>query len=287
MALLWNPPTVISGPNDLIACGGEEVFVIDPDKPDIKKWSWRAKQSPQIPEDFGVRFRSTDDCKPYEGDLLLITSSSGGVALIHRATKECRFLAASKNAHSACLLPNRQIAVASSFGGDQVQFFDRDDRERPARVVQAIPLSGAHGTVWDSQRQCLWALGERELLALVADSEKTPQKRWTVQSRTPLPSEGGHDLSPYQDRTRLFVTTNTQVLKFDRDNFTFTIADGFGDQMKIKSVDRNAASGRIVFHAGTADHWWSDTIRFTDGETLQLIGERLYKIRWDTPAPTP
>ena len=86
-------------------------------------------------------------------------------------------------------------------------------------------MLGAHGTVWDSRRQCLWALGEKELLALVADSEIDSQERWTVKSRVPLPSDGGHDLSPYHDRRQLFVTTNTQVLIFDRDNFMFAVAD--------------------------------------------------------------
>ena len=98
----------------------------------------------------------------------------------------------------------------------------------------------------------------------------------------PLPSDGGHDLSPYHDKKQLFVTTNTQVLMFDRDKFTFAVADGFGDQKKIKSVDRHATSGRIAFHQATSEHWWSDTIRFTDGEQINLMDGRIYKIRWDT-----
>lgn len=283
----WTLVAALAEESDLIACGGAEVFVIEPAKPNLKKWSWRAEQSPRIPKDFHTRFRSTDDCKPYEGGLLLITSSSGGVTLIHRATKKCLFLAESKNAHSACLLPNGQIAVASSFGGDQLQFFDRNDPKRPASVVQEIPLHGAHGTVWDSQRKCLWALGEKELLSVVVNTEESPRERWTVKTRTPLPSVGGHDLSPHHDQSRLLVTTNTQVLIFDRDKFTFTVAEGFGDPKRIKSVDRHATSGRIVFHQATAEHWWSDTIRFTDGEQIRLMNERLYKIRWDTPLQTP
>tara|TARA_R110002073_G_scaffold333469_1_gene521179 strand:- start:11415 stop:12335 length:921 start_codon:yes stop_codon:yes gene_type:complete len=281
------PMTALADPHDLICCGAEEVFVIAPEMPKVKKWSWRAEQSPSIPANFRSRFRSTDDCKPYEDDLLLITSSSGGVALIDRTTKECHFLAEAKNAHSACLLPDRQLAVASSFGGDQVQFYDRDEKQKPASVVQAISLLGAHGTVWDPDRECLWALGEKELLALVADAEATPQKRWKVQSRTPLPNNGGHDLSPKHDGKQLFVTTDTQVLMFDCDKLTFDVAEGFGDQLKIKSVDRNSASGRIVFHQATSENWWSDTIRFTDAVPLKLADERLYKIRWDTATPAP
>ncbi len=281
------PLLAFADTHDLIFCGSEEVFIIDIATPEVKKWSWLAKQSPSIPADFHSRFRSTDDCKPYEGNLLLITSSSGGVALIDRTTKEIRFLAESKNAHSASLLPAHQIAIASSTDGDEVQFFDRNDQQKPATMVQSIPLQGAHGTVWDTDRGCLWALGEKELLALVADTDTQPVSRWSVLTRTPLPSNGGHDLSPQRDGENLYVTTDTQVLLFHCDKLTFTVADGFGDQSKIKSVDRHAASDRIVFHQATAEHWWSDTIRFTDGEKLKLMGERLYKVRWDSPVPIP
>ncbi|MGB7324481.1 MAG: DUF6528 family protein [Rubripirellula sp.] len=273
--------------HDLICCGGDEVFVIAIDDPTFKKWSWRSEQSPSIPKDLGKRFRSTDDCKPYEGGLVLITSSSGVVALIDRPSKACRFLAESRNAHSACLLPGRQIAVASSFGGDQIQFFDRDDVQQPATEVQSLALLGAHGLVWDTQRDCLWALGEKELLVLVADANAKSAVRWSVRSRTPLPSNGGHDLSPQHDAKHLYVTTDTQVLIFECDKLSFTVAEGFGDQAKVKSVDRHATSNRIVFHQATSENWWSDTIRFADAKPIQLGDQRLYKIRWDMPAKDP
>ena len=287
MVLAGMPILAFADTHDLICCGADEVFVVAIATPEAKKWSWRAEQSSAIPASFHTRFRSTDDCKPYEGDLLLITASSGGVALIDRTTKECRFLAESKNAHSACLLPDRQIAVASSTGGDEVQFFDRNEQQKPVTVVQSIPLLGAHGTVWDAKRECLWALGQTELLALVADADAKPQSRWSVLTRTPLPSNGGHDLSPQCDGDQLYVTTDAHVLMFHCEKHTFAVADGFGDQSKIKSVDHNSASDRIVFHQATEEHWWSDTIRFTDGKKLKLTDERLYKVRWDSPTPTP
>ncbi|TWU57666.1 DUF6528 family protein [Rubripirellula reticaptiva] len=287
LAIATLSTTAFADTHDLICCGGDEVFVIAIEDPKVKKWSWHSKQSPSIPEDIRKRFRSTDDCKPCEGDLLLITSSSGAVALIDRSSKACKFLAESRNAHSACLLPGRQVAVASSFGGDQVQFFDRDEIQQPAMVVQSLVLLGAHGLVWDAQRDCLWALGEKELLALVADANAKPAVRWSVRSRTSLPSNGGHDLSPQHDAKHLYVTTDTQVLTFDCDELNFLVAEGFGDQEKVKSVDRHATSNRIVFHQATAEDWWSDTIRFTDAKPIQISDQRLYKIRWDMPTKDP
>jgi hypothetical protein len=238
----------LASADDIICCGGEEVFVIDPSNPSAKKWTWQADDAPSIPASFRAKFRSTDDCKPYRDDKLLITSSSGGVALIQRSTKKCLFLAESRNAHSAALLPNDGVAVAASYGGDEMQFYDLADRRKPAVPVQTIPLIGAHGAVWDKKRQCLWALGGDELLRLVANDQASAGKRWSIKSQHPLPSPGGHDLSPLHDGVHLFVTSNTQVLLFDCDKMKFKRHPDFGDQLKIKSVDLHPVTKTIVFH---------------------------------------
>ena len=274
----------------VLCCGGAEVFLIDPSRPSVKQWTWTADASPSIPEAFRTKFRSTDDCKPYKEDQILITSSSGGVAIIERPSRKCLFLADSRNAHSACLLPDNGIAVASSYGGDQLEFYDRNDKRRPAQPVQTIPLKGAHGTVWDARRGYLWALGGDELLKLMklkTDKHASAARRWSVVSRLKLPTPGGHDLSPLHGDSHLFVTTNTQVLLFNRESERFTAHKEFGDHLKIKSVDQHPTTGRIVFHKASKAHWSSDTIRFVKGDPLRLPGERLYKIRWDYQTKLP
>jgi hypothetical protein len=58
----------------------------------------------------------------------------------------------------------------------------------------------------------------------------------------------------------------------------------------VKSIAEHPRTGRIVFHQGdTAKKtWWSDTIRLLEpAATIQLPGERLYKIRWDSDAEPP
>ena len=283
-----NRQIVIAAPTaNLICCGADEVFIIDPADPGRKIWSWRAKDSASIPESFRAKFRSTDECKPYAGDLLLVTSSSGGVALIQRATKKCLFLAESRNAHSACLLPQDQIAVASSYGGDKVEFYDRQAADKPAAAQQSIPLKGAHGTVWDAKRKCLWALGGDELLRLVANGRAAIDQRWSVAARHRLPTPGGHDLSPAGDGVRLLVTSNTQVLLFDRDEPSFQVHKQFGDAAKVKSITVHPRTKKIVYHQASKEHWWSDTIRFDQRDPIRLQGERLYKVRWDQPEELP
>lgn len=267
---------------NLIVCGTTEVTVINREHPYDAKWSWTAADSPSIPESFRARFRSTDECKPYTGDFLLITSSSGGVALIDRNTKKCLFLTRSSNAHSACLLPDNQIVVAASYGGDEMQFFDLSDKRRPAVAAQALPCHGAHGALWDANRKTLWALGGDELMAL-----RRQDGCWHIASRHPLPTPGGHDLSPAHNGRHLFITSNSQVLLFDRDSAKFAVHPLIGGEPKVKSVDLHPDTGLTVFHQGTAGTWWSDTIRFVGGATIRLKDRRLYKVRWDIPIPRP
>ncbi|MGB0579562.1 MAG: DUF6528 family protein [Limisphaerales bacterium] len=267
---------------DLITCGGAQVRLFDPAKPNKPKWQWQASDSPSIPDDMHGRFRSTDECKPYAGDRLLITSSSGGVALINRETKKCLFLAQAPNAHSACLLPGNQLAVAASHGGDELQFYDVMDKRRPAAPRQKIPLPGAHGSVWDAKRNCLWALGTDDLLRIQTEA----QGRWSVKQRWKLPSPGGHDLS-VRDEVKLYATSSTQVLLFDRDQGLFTAHPSIGAHTKVKSVDRDPKTGGVVYHQGTKTTWWSDQIRFVDREPIRLPNARLYKVRWDLPMPVP
>ena len=288
---------------DFLRCGAEEVFLVNPRKPSITKWSWRAEHSPSLSKEARAWFHATDDCKPYEGGLLVITASTGGVAMIDRESKKCLFLAQeSPNAHSACLLPKNRLVVASSYGTDEMQFFDLADNNKsstavasttaaptlaPSPPVQTIPLVGAHGAIWDGDRNCLWALGGEELLKLVVTENAAPEGRWSVDFRLPLPSSGGHDLSPTRDGTHLFVTTDTQVLLFDRNTKTFLPHPQLGDLLKIKSVDVHPVTKKIVYHKATQEHWWSDTVRFVGSDPLEFEGERLYKIRWDSPAPRP
>lgn len=270
----------------LICCDDQRVFIVDATDPTKQHWTWTAADSPSIPESFHRKFRSNDDCKPYAGGLILITSSSRGVALIERETKRCLFLADVANAHSACLLPGNQIAVAASTSGDEVQFFSQSDENKPATAVHRIPLDGAHGTVWDASRNRLWAVGDDEILEIVPGGD-LDASQWVVAKRYPLPTPGGHDLSPVHDDMHLFVTTNTQVLRFNMAEGTFEVAEGFGDQAKVKSVDVHPVSERIVYQQALPEHWWSQTIRFNDAPPVTLDAQRLYKVRWDCPTKRP
>ena len=271
----------------IICCGGEQVYILnlEDENPDIEHavWKWSAKDSLRIPAEFHKSFRSTDECKPLT-DSILITSSSGGVALIRRADKRCLFLAHAKNAHSACILPRNQIAVASSFGGVELLLYEiphADDKLKLSIPVASIPLPGAHGTVWDEKRNRLWALGN-EKLCLVEIRTMEDKTKLVIESEFVLPTRGGHDLSQMRDESKLFVTSNDHVYRFSKIDGSFKLDEEIGDQKRVKSATEHPVTGEIVYHMGTPEHWWSNSIRFPGKRSaLRLPDQRLYKVRWD------
>jgi len=281
-------PTIVQA-TDLICCGAQQVFIIagEPFGPYTAKpkWTWQASDSSQILAEAHSWFRSTDECKPI-GDDILITSSSGGVALVRRKDKAALFYTYAKNAHSACLLPGQRVVVASSYGGDQLLVFDQRRSGRDIKPVAQIKLHGAHGAHWDAKRKRLWALGDSELLLIEIGSSDKPALK--IEKRWKIPTQGGHDLFPGADRSFLFVSSNTHVYRFNLKTHTFAPDERLADARKVKSVDQHPKTGRVVYHQGTAKTWWSDRIRFAGSDdSIQLKGRRLYKVRFDIPVAVP
>jgi len=270
---------------DLIFCGAEEVFISSYADPARKLWSWTAEDSPEIPEEKRRQFRTTDECKPYAGGLILITSSSNGVAIIDRKTKSCRFWATATNAHSGCLLPGNLLVVASSFGGDELLVFDR--AKSGSDPILRKPLHGAHGVHWECDSKTLWALGDRELVSYRLGKDSSGKVDLHAISRWPLPSSGGHDLSPVAGEKAFFITTDSEVLVFCAASGRFESHPKLGKSGKVKSMDQAQVGGPVVFQQASVEHWWSNEIRFLDGGVARFPEERLYKVRWDSPAKVP
>jgi hypothetical protein len=290
IALLLAPMSMRAAER-LIVCGGPEVFIIPADVKQVadkdRLWRWRAADSRELPAEMHAQFRTTDECKPV-GDAILITASSGGVALIRREDKKCLYYTSAKNAHSACLVPKERLAVASSHGGDEVLLFDRKRSGAEVAPLARLAFDGAHGVLWDAERDRLWALGTKELVLIEVRSPAQGGVELTVDKKWPLPTSGGHDLFPMRDSRYLFVTTNTHVYRYDTKEGRFEPLPKLAEQPKVKSIDQHPRTGQIVYHQGTDKTWWSDTIRFLEPErTLQLPDEKLYKVRWDVDRDQP
>src|SRR6187402_658339 len=100
----------------LIVCGSDEVCILG------TSWRWKASEMKPL-------FRYTADCKPVNGGgHILIASSSDGVALVERASGRVEACASVPNAHSAEVLPDGRIVVASSnrgVAGDRLIVFEQ------------------------------------------------------------------------------------------------------------------------------------------------------------------
>lgn len=271
--------------DQLVCCGRDEVFIIDAamnqSTPIKKLWSWKATEREDLPESFRSLFRTTDDCKPVEGgNKILISSSSGGSALVEYPSGKVIWYAKVGNAHSIELLPNDRIAVAGSTHeeGNRVAIYDIN---KPDQQLFHDELYSGHGVVWDAERERLWALGFDELRAYRLEDWDTNEPRLKLMATHKLPSPGGHDLSPLPSSVNLIVTTRENVFLFDRDRGRFTKHEMLGQEPSVKCVSVHPETGQTAWVHGEEGEWWSPRIRFLSPQgVLKLEGERLYKVRW-------
>jgi hypothetical protein len=268
----------VSATDRLLLCGGPEVFVVEPDAT-AKVWSWKANNRTELPENLRKAFATTDDCKPVDGGKrILVSSSSGGCALVERETGKPLWWANVRNAHSIEALPGGRIIVASSIGGDRLVLFDTTQGDR---VLWEAPLPSAHGVVWDPSRKRLFALGFKELRSYSLRDWDTPQPALDLNESHPLPDDDGHDLSPVPGSPDLVLTTDRHVWLFDRDQSAIRPHPEFKDRPGVKCVSIHPASGRILLIQSSGTHWWTDTAEFFQPNgKLPLEGETLYKGRW-------
>jgi hypothetical protein len=268
----------------LIVCGWDELYILDlSENPPKKIWSWRAEDRPELPEAIRTKFKTIDECKPVDGGRrILITASSDGVAVIERSTGKVTFYAAVVNAHSIELLPDERVIVAASHRanapGDRVILFDLAKSGTP---LFHADLSWPHGFVWDAERQLLWAIGEKELVAYRLTGWQTPAPSLKDAFRYDLPDSGGHDLYAVPGTPLLSLTTGRHCWRFDRDRRAFVKDPDIGDRPGVKCVNTNPVTGQAVWVLSEGGNWWSDKLRFLRPENLvQLPGERIYKARW-------
>jgi hypothetical protein len=254
---------------------GKRTFVTD--------WAWRPEHSSGLPLRIMSNFAGTDECKPVEGGKsILITSSGNAVALVSRKTGATLFYAMVRNAHSAALLPGRLLVVASSFSpdgsGNRLLLFNRDVSNH---IVASLQLAGAHGVEWDSSRNVLWALSDREL-AQIAITNDNRNCRMVLQRAFPLPARGGHDLVLASDHSVLYLTTSTDVLTFDPASGKFSQFAPFRGIPAVKGLSISRKTGQIVYTQAERGVWWTYELKFLNPVGRITLPEHAYKARWSS-----
>jgi hypothetical protein len=263
----------------LVVCGDSKVLIIDyPQKGDSIPnilWEWDARYSKDLPFEYRIRkFNTIDDCKPTaDGSNLMISSSSGAIAVIHITDQKVTFLADVPNAHSIEMIPNNRIVAAASTSpnGNKLMLFDLN---KPQEILDTDSLYSAHGVVWDKKRFILYALGYDELREYeISDENKFIKlKEWTI------PGISGHDLSISPDGNKLLITEHTGAWMFDIEYKKFSKIYNFPDAENIKSINLNK-KGQFIYTVAE-DSWWTYNVKTTNPiGHLSFPNLRLYKSR--------
>jgi hypothetical protein len=270
-------------PRSFLVCGDSKVHLVDYNKsrdsiPEII-WTWDAQRASDLPEVFRVRkFKSMDDCKPINnGKQLIVSSSSGAVAIVNIADKKVLFFAEVSNAHSVEMLPGNVLAAAASIHatGNKIMLFDvRDPAGKP---FYTDSLYSAHGLVWNAKRKSLYALGYDELREYKLNGKQglSLKTKWTI------PGISGHELRPTADADHLFVTEHEGAWVFSLDDHQFKKIPDFPDAENIKSLGQNKA-GQYLFTV-PEQSWWTFHVRTLNPERwFAFPGMKVYKARWFT-----
>lgn len=271
------------GKDWVAVCGRYEVRVVDmaasEDKDLVEVWSWSKDDlDNSLPERYRKYLNNVDECKFVDNDTkMLMTASSGGMALVDIRTKEVLTYAHVPMAHSADLLPGGRIAVALSTHkyGSALEIYDID---RPEQVVIRDTLYSGHGVVWDEKRESLYALGYKELreYKLVDwDTDKPSLKRVATWE---IPMTSGHDLSPVDD-TRMLVSANEGVMWFNVENGEFTPFEPLKDTRNVKSVNYDPETGRLIYTKGEISWWTHNVYQENPDKVITMDSLAIYKAR--------
>ncbi len=275
---------------DLVTCGWDMVEAFRLEGSTLTPlWSWSANNS-NLPSSIKARFLTTSDCKPYPDGRVIITSSGGNsldgaVAVVHPnslPSSNVLFYAKAPNAHSADFLPGNRIAVALSYhaNGNRLAVYNLDNSDVE---ILSIPLTGAHGVIWDSKRKVLWALADTYINKYeLKDWTSAPQLR--LLSTKPLPDIGGHEMmTAVGDSPYLCISTGLNCWYFDRDTQLFTLHPSLGQAANVRGISTHPFTGRTMYvQADTS--WWSERLKFKNPSfEIRIAGAHFYKARWLTP----
>jgi hypothetical protein len=240
-----------------------------------------------MPPELIGKFSTIDECKPASGGTeLLVTSSHDAVAIVSRRSGDTLFSADVKNAHSAALLPDHLIAVASSDAtdgtGDRIVFFDR--RVSNIRLAE-LPLHAAHGLVWDGSRQVLWADGFDQLVKVRVSRDKGGAIHLSFVKVYSLPESTGHDFRMSSDCSTLYVSTTHHAYEFAIAQEKFAPYGPLANLLDVKSFSVEPRSGQIVYTLADTGGYWTSTLRFALPSMSAPLSVPIYKTRWATDIP--
>ena len=269
---------------ELIVGGDDKVIILNYDNSVDSTlhivWELKASDIINLPEHMIGYFRSIDDHKSVDNNSkILISSSSSGVVLVDRETKECLFYAIAPNAHSIEYLPGNMIAVALSTaeGGNSIELYDAEVSDK---VLYRDSLYSGHGVTWLEGRRRLYALGYDQLRAYSLTDWDTESPKLQLEQEWILPETGGHDLFASSEN-QLLISTSESVWKFNIDKELFEPFEPIADEPDVKSVYYNEETGHLIYTKGEISWWTHNIYSFNPDKVINVPDIDVYKVRFN------
>lgn len=248
-------------------------------------WAWSAEKS-DLSASQVKWFNLPDECKPVKDkSCVLVTASGGGVALIRVSDKAILFAAnAGGNPHSAEMLPDGSIVVASSTGNKLQVYKSPSEGTIGAKAASSLKMDDAHNVVWDKKRSCLWTASGKYLYKLsYNESDCTLTQEYSYD--LPEGNTTAHDLTPVYGEDELYVTTQQHVYGFNPESGIFAEVSIF-QQKDIKSVSTGPEGWPSICTRPTSSSWWtSEVADFKGNRLFSYFKYQIYKARWYVDQP--
>lgn len=256
----------VEDPTALAICGDNMVYFIHPDAGSFKESVYWSIDLKDYASQLGLkasRCDHVDECKVVDnGTKLLLTSSYSFAALIDIETKKLLWCTnRCPNAHSAVLLPNDRVAVATSSGDDtyhrKVLIYDLSKNHQELYKTE---VRSCHAVIWDEKNQRLHASGLHETDNSTGAVFSFKLKDWDTSSPSlELDSKGYtvaatkslHDAIQVDDNT-LMVGGN-QAWFYSLTSGKFTLVPHFSKYGAIKSLNYNPETGECWYTAADND----------------------------------
>lgn len=255
-------------------------------------WTWKASEHLSATQ--AAWFREIDEAKAvYQKQYVLLTASSGGVALIRISDKKIMFYTRDVGSpHSAELLPDGNIVMASSTSsnglGDALKLYKVDSLK--AYVEQEYKRYNhtfAHNVVWDHKKNILWSTDDQYLYTFTYENKDGDLNLIKGATFYPLPDKDPHDMFPVYGKEELYLTTGSKIYIFDIAKEKFT--EHPYSKRNIKSIsDGPAGFGTLIIEPTTS--YWTNRVTNSRGSSAFFKDSyKMYKARWfiDNPFSYP
>ena len=283
--------------SELIFCGDNMINMIDAGLADASgykdavTWSWDATTAASTLGLAAARCSHLDDCKPVNnGKQILATSSYNWCVLLDIETQDILFHTTGvPNAHSAEILPGNRIVVACSGGESSTHnSLHLYDIAAPNRIVDQVPLTSAHGVVWNEATQRLYAIGGQSLQIYRLKDWETTTPPLELEKTIQTPQNGLPAMTMI-NATKLGIVGRRAYL-YDIGANRFTEMTLFASSTSIKSINYNDETGELWYtdatHPEGSQSWSTQTIRYatdmnasSETRTIKVPDLDMYKVR--------